>query len=129
MGRRSKFSLQQKLSIINETKAVSAEKVAKKFGMDAHTIRRWQRIFQYQGIGGLENTHHNKNYSIEFKRQLVVEFEQSMDSLENFALKHGLKSDWQLSSWIIQYNESKLKAYTPRKRDSIMPGRKTTFEE
>ncbi|VTZ95094.1 helix-turn-helix domain-containing protein [Limosilactobacillus reuteri] len=52
-----------------------------------------------------------------------------MNSLEDFALKHGLNSGWQLSKWIIQYNESKLKAYTPRKRDSIMPGRKTTFEE
>lgn len=129
MGRRSKFSLQQKLRIINEAKIASVEKVAKKFSVNAHTIRRWKRIYKYQGIDGLENTHHNRNYSIEFKRQLVVEFEQSMDSLEKFALKHGLKSDWQLSNWIIQYNESKLKAYTPRKRDSIMPGRKTTFEE
>lgn len=125
MGRRSKFSLQQKLSIINEAKTVSAEKLAKKFNVDAHTIRRWQRILQYQGIDGLENTCHNKNYSVEFKRQLVVEFEQSTDSLENFALKHGLKSDRQLA----KYNESKLTAYTPRKRDSIMSGRKTTFEE
>ena len=129
MGRRSKFSLQQKLRIINEAKTASTKKVAKKFSVDAHTIRRWQRIFQYQGIDGLENTHRNQNYSIEFKRELIVEFERSTDSLEDFALKHGLKSDRQLSDWIIQYNESKLKAYTPRKRDSIMPGRKTTFEE
>ena len=129
MGRRSKFSLQQKLRIINEAKAVTIKKVAKKFGVSTHAIRRWQRIFQYQGIDGLENTHRNQNYSIEFKRDLIVEFERSMDSVEDFALKHGLKSDRQLSNWIIQYNESKLKAYTPRKRDSIMPGRKTTFEE
>lgn len=129
MGRKSKFSLQQKLSIINEVKTVSTEKVAKKFNMNAHTIRRWQRIVQYQGIDGLKSTHHNKNYSLKFKQQLVVEFERLNDSLENFALKHGLKSDWQLSNWIIKYNESKLTAYTPRKRDSIMPGRKTTFEE
>ena len=129
MGRRSKFSLQQKLIIINEAKTTSTRKVAKKFSVDAHTIRRWQRIFQYQGIDGLKSVHHNRKYSIEFKRQMVVEFERSMNSLEDFALKHGLNSGWQLSKWIIQYNESKLKAYTPRKRDSIMPGRKTTFEE
>ena len=129
MGRRSKFSLQQKLIIINEAKTTSTRKVAKKFSVDAHTIRRWQRIFQYQGIDGLKSVHHNRKYSVEFKRQMVVEFERSMNSLEDFALKHGLNSGWQLSKWIIQYNESKLKAYTPRKRDSIMPGRKTTFEE
>ena len=41
MGRRSKFSLQQKLIIINEAKTTSTRKVAKKFSVDAHTIRRW----------------------------------------------------------------------------------------
>ena len=97
MGRRSKFSLQQKLIIINEAKTTSTRKVAKKFSVDAHTIRRWQRIFQYQGIDGLKSVHHNRKYSVEFKRQMVVEFERSMNSLEDFALKHGLNSGWQLS--------------------------------
>uniref|UniRef100_UPI00035DD939 helix-turn-helix domain-containing protein n=1 Tax=Limosilactobacillus reuteri TaxID=1598 RepID=UPI00035DD939 len=35
----------------------------------------------------------------------------------------------QLQSWIIQYNESNLKAYMPGKRDSKMSGRKTSFDE
>ena len=82
MGRRSKFSLQQKLIIINEAKTTSTRNVAKKFSVDAHTIRSWQRIFQYQGIDGLKSVHHNRNYSVEFKRQMVVEFERSMNSLE-----------------------------------------------
>lgn len=60
---------------------------------------------------------------------MVQQYQESTDSLEVFAIKHGLKSKRQLSNWIIQYNESKLKAYTSRKRDSIMLGRKTTFEE
>ena len=129
MGRRSKFSVQQKLIIIKKTQTESIERLAQEYCVNAHTIRRWKRMYKYQGMRGLESAHHNKVYSVEFKRKLVVEFEHSTDTLEKFALKHGLKSDWQLSQWIIQYNESKLKAYTPRKRDSIMPGRKTTFEE
>lgn len=129
MGRKSKFSVQQKLNIIHKAKTDSINNLAKKFDVSQSTIRRWQQIFQYQGIDGLENKQHNKSYSVEFKRQLVEEFEHSADSLEHFALKHGLKSDCQLSDWIIQYNESRLRAYTPGKRDSIMPGRKTTFEE
>ena len=40
-----------------------------------------------------------------------------------------MRSHKQLGKWIIQYNESNLKAYTPRKRDSKMSGRKTSFEE
>lgn len=129
MGRRAKFSVQQKLIIIKKAQTESIERLAQEYCVNAHTIRRWKRMYKYQGMRGLESAHHNKVYSVEFKRKLVVEFEHSTDTLEKFALKHGLKSDWQLSQWIIQYNESKLKAYTPRKRDSIMPGRKTTFEE
>ena len=129
MGRRAKFSVQQKLIIIKKAQTESIERLAQEYCVNAHTIRRWKRMYKYQGMRGLESAHHNKVYSVEFKRKLVVEFEHSTDALEKFALKHGLKSDWQLSQWIIQYNESKLKAYTPRKRDSIMPGRKTTFEE
>lgn len=129
MGRRSKFSVQQKLIIIKKAQTESIERLAQEYCVNAHTIRRWKRMYKYQGMRGLESAHHNKVYSVEFKRKLVMEFEHSTDTLEKFALKHGLKSDWQLSQWIIQYNESKLKAYTPRKRDSIMPGRKTTFEE
>ncbi len=129
MGRRAKFSVQQKLIIIKKAQTESIERLAQEYCVNAHTIRRWKRMYKYQGMRGLESAHHNKVYSVEFKRKLVVEFEHSTDTLEKFALKHGLKSDWQLSQWIIQYNESKLKAYTPRKRDSIMTGRKTTFEE
>lgn len=67
MGRRSKFSLQQKLIIINEAKTTSTRKVAKKFSVDAHTIRRWQRIFNIKGSMGLkvstitENIRSNSN--------------------------------------------------------------------
>ena len=49
--------------------------------------------------------------------------------MELFAIKHGLRSRTQLKEWIIQYNESNLGASMPRKRDSKMSGRKTSFEE
>ena len=54
---------------------------------------------------------------------------QTDEVLDLFAIKHGLRSQRQLEQWIIRYNESNLKAYTPRKRDSKMSGRKTDFEE
>lgn len=104
MGRRAKFSVQQKLIIIKKAQTESIERLAQEYCVNAHTIRRWKRMYKYQGMRGLESAHHNKVYSVEFKRKLVVEFEHSTDTLEKFALKHGLKSDWQLSQWIIQYN-------------------------
>ena len=129
MGRNSKYSTEEKLSILNELSHSSVKEVARKYSVNDSTISHWQLLYKYQGIDGLRSTHHNCSYSKEFKLALVQQYQESTDSLEVFAIKHGLKSKRQLSNWIIQYNESKLKAYTPRKRDSIMPGRKTTFEE
>ncbi|MFR0618499.1 helix-turn-helix domain-containing protein, partial [Limosilactobacillus mucosae] len=63
------------------------------------------------------------------KKALVKEFNSSSESALVFAAKHGIASDRSLREWVIRYNESKATVYTPRKRDSIMPGRKTTFEE
>lgn len=129
MDRGSKYSAEKKLSILNELIHSSVKEVARKYSVNDTTILHWQLLYKYQGIDGLRSTHHNRSYSKEFKLALVQQYQESTDSLEVFAIKHGLKSKSQLSNWIIQYNESKLKDYMPRKRDSIMPGRKTTFEE
>ncbi|WP_304682041.1 helix-turn-helix domain-containing protein [uncultured Ligilactobacillus sp.] len=129
MSRKSKYSAEQKLAILNELTRSNISEVAKKYAVDKKTIRTWEYLYKYQGIDGLRSTNNNHRYSKEFKLSLVQQYQKSDESLEIFAIKHGLKSKTQLSDWIMQYNESKLKAYTPRKRDSIMLGRKTTFEE
>ena len=129
MTRKAKYSAEEKISILNELTYSSTKEVTRKYAINKSTISTWRLLYKYQGIDGLRSDHHNRSYSREFKLSLVQQYQESTDSLEVFAIKNGLKSITQLSKWIIQYNESKLKAYTPRKRDSIMPGRKTTFEE
>lgn len=129
MTRKAKYSAEEKTFILNELTYSSTKEVTRKYAINKRTISTWRLLYKYQGIDGLRSDHHNRSYSREFKLSLVQQYQESTDSLEVFAIKNGLKSKTQLSKWIIQYNESKLKAYTPRKRDSIMPGRKTTFEE
>lgn len=129
MSRKSKYSAEQKLAILNELTRSNISEVAKKYAVGKKTIRTWGYLYEYQGIDGLRSTHNNHRYSREFKLSLVQQYQKSDESLEIFAIKHGLKSKTQLSDWIMQYNESNLKAYTPRKRDSKMSGRKTDFEE
>lgn len=129
MSRKSKYSAEQKLAILNELTRSNISEVAKKYAVGKKTIRTWGYLYEYQGIDGLRSTHNNHRYSKEFKLSLVQQYQKSDASLEIFAIKHGLKSKTQLSDWIMQYNESNLKAYTPRKRDSKMSGRKTDFEE
>ena len=129
MTRKAKYTAEEKLSILNELSHSSVKEVTRKYSIGERTILHWQLLYKYQGIDGLRSSHHNCSYSKDFKQDLVQRYQKSADSLEMFAIKNGLKSETQLSNWIIQYNGSKLKANTPRKRDSIMPGRKTTFEE
>ncbi len=121
--------MEQKLAILSEASHCTTQEVARKYGIHNRTITTWRRLYTYQGIDGLRSVHYNRSYSKKLKLSLVKKYQTSNDSLELFAIKHGLKSKNLLARWIIQYNESKLKAYTPRKRDSIMPGRRTTFEE
>lgn len=129
MGKRSKFTAQEKLAIIQECRSKSISAVAKLHAISWATIRKWQLLYKYQGIKGLTDTHCNQSYSKKFKEITVREFLKSDEPITQFAIKHGLRSKNQLRNWIVMYNGFNLKAYTPRKRDSIMPGRKTTFEE
>ncbi len=129
MGRKSKYSAEEKLLILNEISQYGVTNTSARYLIDRKTIRRWQLLYKYQGFSGLHPSRHNQNYSNEFKHSLIEQYQQSSDSMELFAIKHGLRSRTQLKEWIIQYNESNLKAYTPRKRDSNMSGRKTSFEE
>lgn len=129
MVRKPKYSAEKKLLILKEALRDGSSKVMTKYNIGKDTIRRWRLLFKYQGLPGLQSDHHNQSYSIKFKRFLVEQYRQSTESMELFAIKHGLRSIEQLRQWIIQYNESNLKAYTPRKRDSKMSGRKTSFEE
>ena len=60
MGRRAKFSVQQKLILIKKAQTESIERLAQEYCVNAHTIRRWKRMYKYQGMRGLESAHHNK---------------------------------------------------------------------
>lgn len=129
MSRQSKFSAENKLKILSEVKQFGVNAVVKRYGINERTLRTWQLKYKYQGLAGLRTLHRNQHYSKQFKYNLVQQYQTSNDSLEVFAIKNGLKDHKQLSNWITQYNEFNLKAYVPRKRDSKMTGRKTSFEE
>lgn len=129
MGRKSKYSAEEKLLILQEALREGSSKVMIRYNIGNDALYRWRLLYKYQGLPGLQSDHYNQSYSRKFKHSLVEQYRQSTESMELFAIKHGLRSRTQLKQWIIQYNESNLKAYTPRKRDSKMSGRKTNFEE
>lgn len=129
MGRKSKHSAEEKLLILKRASQIGITKASAKYQVDRKNIRRWQLLYQYQGLSGLQSAHMNQSYSKQFKISLVEQYQRSKESLTVFAIKHGLRDKTQLIHWITQYNGFNLKAYLPRKRDSKMGGRKTSFDE
>ena len=93
MARKKYFSLEQKLAILDETKRLSLNKVAKLYQIDAKTIRAWKLILKYQGIHGLSYSYKRHHYSESKKKALVKEFNSSSESALVFAAKHGIASD------------------------------------
>ncbi len=67
MSRKSKYSAEQKLAILNELTRSNISEVAKKYAVGKKTIRTWGYLYEYQGIDGLRSTHNNHRYSREFK--------------------------------------------------------------
>ena len=124
MGKKSKYSAEEKISILDEVLRDGAPKVMAKYNISQDAIHRWRLLYKYQGLSGLQTEQRYQSYSREFKQSLVEKYLRSNESQLLFAIKHGLRSKTQLQSWIIQYNESNLKAYMPGKRDSKMSGKK-----
>ena len=56
MSRKSKYSAEQKLAILNELTRSNISEVAKKYAVDKKTIRTWEYLYKYQGIDGLRST-------------------------------------------------------------------------
>ncbi|AKP01864.1 hypothetical protein LRIRT_1639 [Limosilactobacillus reuteri] len=59
MGRKSKYSAEEKLLILNEVLRNGIHKVITKYKISQKTIRQWSLLYKYQGMPGLQTSHHN----------------------------------------------------------------------
>lgn len=89
---KSRCSAEDKLLILKEVLRDGPSKVMTKYNIGKDAIHRWKLLYKYQGWPGLQPSHHNQNYSREFKHSLVKQYRQSTESMELFAIKHGLRS-------------------------------------
>ena len=105
MSRKSKYSAEQKLAILNELTRSNISEVAKKYAVGKKTIRTWGYLYKYQGIDGLRSTHNNHRYSKEFKLSLVQQYQKSDESLEIFAIKHDVNYDWAVEKYNVSYQQ------------------------
>lgn len=133
MPRKSKFSAEEKLKIIEQylTRKQSISQLASIYNLGQTTLKTWIRNYHYQGIQGLESTKRNQTYSKEFKLQLVQAYLNHQGSYDELAAKYGLRSSAQLKQWVIKYNNHiELKDYDPKSEVYMaISRRKTTQEE
>lgn len=128
---RSRFSLQEKLDLLNELNKsnISMYAFALKNNISYKTLKRWLMLFERDGIDGLKERKKNQSYSFELKMKVVGDALSGQDSYEGLVCKYGLRNIYQVHDWIFKYNNGKLLAkHSPRKNESIMTS-KTTFEE
>lgn len=108
---------------------ISKEIFSRGYGIDRTTFNHWLNRYERNGIDGLREARHNNHYSKSLKLEVVVTCPTGQYSLEEVALKFGLRSKKQLRDWISKYNKDKTVTASPSKRQVPIMSRKATFEE
>lgn len=128
---RSKYTALEKLEIIEKFKQSNSSyrAFAKMFNTDAKTLKHWLDLYDRDGLSGLEEARQNNHYSKEFKLTVVLAYLAGEGTLEELALKFGLRARKQLMDWVSKYNRDKTVTASPSRKQVPTMSRKTTVEE
>lgn len=132
MGRKSKFSTEEKLKVVLRCMKGedSVNHTATMLGVGKTTLKQWIANYQSLGISGLQITSKNSHYTTDFKRTTVKEYLDGIGSLSDICKKYGVRSSRQLRNWIMKYNShEELKASGTGGTPIMTNGRKTTYDE
>ena len=133
MGRKSKFSKEQKIEIckryLDGSESISI--LAEEINAGKTTIERWIKIFKAYGESAFDEKPANESYTKEFKCKVVEEYLAGESSLIEIALKYNIPSDSTVLAWVKLYNDHiELKDYIPGGKEIYMAKcRKVTKEE
>ncbi|WP_251913529.1 transposase [Lactiplantibacillus plantarum] len=128
---RAKHTAAEKLAIL-EALRKSGEHVgifAQAHGVDPHTMRDWQALYERDGFAGLAEARKNQHYSQGLKLAAVTTYLNGEGSLRELAIRFGLRSKQQLLDWLNKYNGNKTLTALPSRKQIPIMSRKTTFEE
>lgn len=132
MGRKSKFSTEEKLKYVLmciEGKD-SIRHTAALIGIHNESLRQWIHNYQSLGIDGLSATSETSAYSAVFKEKAVKDYLTGVGSQSEICKKYGLRSKGMLHIWIMKYNSHEgLKASKKGGMPIMTNGRKTTYDE
>ena len=107
MGRKSKFSKEQKIEIckryLDGSESISI--LAEEINAGKTTIERWIKIFKAYGESAFDEKPANESCTKEFKCKVVEEYLAGESSLIDIALKYNIPSDSTVLAWVKLYND------------------------
>lgn len=132
MGRKSKFSAEEKLKYVLrciEGKD-SISHTASMIGIHHESLREWVHNYQSLGIDGLYTNSKNSSYSAALKEMAVKDYLAGAGSFLDLCTKYGIRSKGMLRKWVMKYNShEELKASGTGGVPIMTNGRKTTYDE
>jgi len=123
-----KYSLSEKLNILRMVdKSNSVESIARDLEINRNVIKQWKRLYDAEGIKGLEKKSKNNKYSNEFKLSVIREHIDNGLSFPKLVAKYNLRSSGMVANWFRDYTIGK-KFYPNRNQRNqvVKDGRKTT---
>ena len=135
MGRKAKYSLEQKLKACEDylSGRKSAVQIARELNMGKrgrNRVMEWSKKYKAYGASVFEQANSNRPYSKEFKETIVKEYLEGKGSLEDLAVRYGIPSHATILQWTRKYNNHiELRDYDPKPEVYMAQRRKTTFDE
>lgn len=132
MGRKNRFTKEQKIKVILDYKngIKGHTQIRNDLDIGSRTFRRWIALYESIGESAFDDKPRNRQYTKEFKLQVVNDYLNGAGSLLDLMKKYKIYSEQTIQSWIKEYNSSgELKDYKPNIEVYTMKARKTTFEE
>ncbi|WP_028125703.1 helix-turn-helix domain-containing protein [Eremococcus coleocola] len=80
------------------------------------TIRRWVNAYQTLGDEGLLRSRRNKDYSIDFKLEVVQSYLTSEVSYQSLANQYGINNPDLLTRWVLDYRKYGIDGLLPKQR-------------
>ncbi|WP_067322156.1 transposase [Streptobacillus felis] len=114
MGRKGKFTFEEKLKMVKNIKeGIPISVVAKEYNIATETLSIIVSKYRFHGEKGLKEVgKHNRSYTIEFKQKVINEY-LAGKSTRQLGIEYLISKNV-VKNWINQYNKGILKEYDPK---------------
>ncbi|MFM1581854.1 transposase [Helcococcus bovis] len=115
----SKYSTELKMKVVKAylNNEGGCKFLAKKYEINNESIvRRWINAFNSQGYDSIKVSRKNKNYSFEFKQNIVKLYLTGEMSYQELANQFKINNPSLITRWVIDFRNQGLDGLKPKKR-------------